>query len=435
MQSVRQEQGVYQRYADLLLGRGKAYRCFCSRERLERVRAVRAKQGLQTGYDGLCGRMSEREAQERERRGEPFVVRMRVDVQEEDVEVVDQVRGVVRFHKDLIDEQVLLKADKFPTYHLASVVDDHLMGISHVIRGEEWLSSAPKHVLLYDYLEFPKELAPKMIHLPLLLDKQRRKLSKRHGDVSVQSFLDKDYEVSALLNFVLLLGWNSGQEGKELYFDLEEMIREFDISRVQKGNAIVDEDRLRWFNSQHLRHRMNTDKKSFLQRAKSQLVLIYPDLFDKFSDAYVEKALSIIHERANYYSELHSPALVGYFFKDPQWESLNELELEEFRSTLSENRALKILDGVYIIFKSLSEDEFADREVIADRLKKFWSENEISQRDVFYPLRLALTGSKKGGAIAETVILLGKENCLRRLENATNFFKSRASTSLNDGSS
>ena len=204
---------IYKDHVQKLIQDGKAYYCFCSPERLEKLREEQQKQKLpQAKYDKLCLHLSKNEVEGKLKSGLPFVIRLNV---QPDQKVVfdDVIRERVEFETNNIDDQVLLKSDGYPTYHLANVVDDHLMGITHVIRGEEWLSSTPKHIILYDYFEWEK---PVFTHLPLLLNPDKSKLSKRQGDVAVEDYRDKGYLKEALINFVALLGWNFGDD-KEFY--------------------------------------------------------------------------------------------------------------------------------------------------------------------------------------------------------------------------
>jgi nondiscriminating glutamyl-tRNA synthetase len=212
---------IYQKYAQELLDKGHAYYCFCSSERLEKLRDLQQKNKLPTGYDGECLKLKPDEALARVKAGDKYVVRLKMPKEGETV-FTDLIRGEVRFQNKLVDDQVLIKADGFPTYHMAVVVDDHLMEITHVIRGEEWVSSAPKHIQLYKYLGW--EL-PQFAHLPLLLNPDKSKLSKRQGDVAVEDYRKKGYLPEAIINFIAFLGWNPGTE-KEL-FSMDELIKEF----------------------------------------------------------------------------------------------------------------------------------------------------------------------------------------------------------------
>jgi nondiscriminating glutamyl-tRNA synthetase len=217
---------IYKKYVEELINNGHAYYCFCSKERLDEVRKVQELNKQPTGYDGHCRNLSLTEAKKRIEAGESAVVRMKMP-HEGITKFTDLIRGVVEFQNSLIDDQVLLKSDGFPTYHLAVVVDDHLMEISHVIRGEEWLSSTPKHLVLYEMFGWQP---PKFAHLPLLLNPDRSKLSKRQGDVSVEDYKNKGYLPEAMINFIAFLGWNPGGE-KEIY-SLDELIKEFSLDKV-----------------------------------------------------------------------------------------------------------------------------------------------------------------------------------------------------------
>ncbi|MCH8328751.1 MAG: glutamate--tRNA ligase, partial [Candidatus Marinimicrobia bacterium] len=237
---------IYASHAQQLLSSGSAYYCFCTPERLEQLRNRQQKMGLATRYDGLCRELPTDEAASRAET-EPHVIRLAVP-RDGLIILVDQIRKKVRFEWKEVDDQVLIKGDGFPTYHLANVVDDHLMGISHVIRGEEWLPSMPKHLLLYQAFGWDP---PEFAHLPLLLNSDRSKLSKRQGHVAVEDFREEGYLPQALINFVALLGWND-QSHQEVY-DLTELTAAFTIDRVQKGGAIFDTGKLRWLNGQHIR--------------------------------------------------------------------------------------------------------------------------------------------------------------------------------------
>ena len=245
---------TYHAHAYDLLTSGKAYRCFCTPQRLEAVREAQAKKGQPTLYDRTCAKLPAGEAERRAAAGEPHVIRMYVPSGQS--HLADQVVGDVTFGHAVVDDQVLLKSDGFPTYHLASVVDDHLMGISHVIRGQEWLSSTPKHLLLYSAFGWKP---PAFAHLPLLLNPDRSKLSKRHGDAAVEDFVAAGYTPEGLVNFVALLGWtpssssNSSGASVSEVMSLEEMVRSFRLSDVNKSNAIVDRGRLDFFNGEQIK--------------------------------------------------------------------------------------------------------------------------------------------------------------------------------------
>lgn len=252
MQSHRLD--IYKKYAEELILKGKAYYCFCSPERLKKLREEQEKQKLpQVKYDKHCLHLSESEVAKNLAEGIANVVRLNVE-SDKTIQFDDIVRDYVEFESNNVDDQVLIKGDGFPTYHLANVVDDHLMKITHVIRGEEWLSSTPKHVLLYDAFQWER---PIFVHLPLLLNPDRSKLSKRQGDVAVEDYRDKGYLKDALINFVALLGWNAGDD-KEFY-SIEELIESFSLERVNKAGAVFDLQKLNWLNAEHLRNKPDSD--------------------------------------------------------------------------------------------------------------------------------------------------------------------------------
>lgn len=246
---------TYRLHAETLLEKGKAYRCFCTPERLTALREAQAKRGQATVYDRACAHLPEGEAEKRAQAGEPHVIRMRVPTGQ--ITLNDLVLGEIRFPHTVVDDQVLMKSDGFPTYHLASVVDDHLMKVSHVIRGQEWLASAPKHLLLYQAFGWEP---PNFAHLPLLLNVDRSKLSKRQGDAAVEDFAAAGYLPEALVNFVALLGWSPSAEDQKLLnlpvgevLTLPDIIQLFKFEALHKANAIVDRARLNHLNNEHIR--------------------------------------------------------------------------------------------------------------------------------------------------------------------------------------
>src|SRR3989344_2037835 len=239
---------VYQKYAEDLIKKDKAYYCFCSKERLDNLRKAQQQKGLPPMYDGHCRDISLQEISDKKLK-EAYVIRFKMP-RTGQTEFSDIIRGKVKFDNRLLDDPIILKSDGFPTYHLANVVDDHEMKISHVIRGEEWLPSAPKHLLIYQAFNWP---SPEFAHLPLLLNKDKSKLSKRQGDVAVEDYLKKGYLPESLLNFVLLLGWNPKTEQE--IFTIEEMIKIFDLAKVNKAGAIFDTQKLDWLNGYYIRQK------------------------------------------------------------------------------------------------------------------------------------------------------------------------------------
>jgi len=252
LQSQRLEE--YKKYAKKLIANGNAYYCFCTPDRLEKLREEQQKLKLpQAKYDKHCLSLSQKEIDQNLSNNLQHVIRLDVKSNVK-INFDDMIREHVEFDGSSVDDQVLIKSDGYPTYHLANVVDDHLMGITHVIRGEEWLSSTPKHVLLYDALNWQR---PVFAHLPLLLNPDRSKLSKRQGDVAVEDYKAKGYLKEALINFVALLGWNAGDD-KEFYL-IDELVENFSLERVNKSGAVFDIEKLNWLNAEHLRMKSNEE--------------------------------------------------------------------------------------------------------------------------------------------------------------------------------
>lgn len=242
IQSQRTE--IYRKYCQELVDKHAAYHCFCTPERLEEMRTIQAQQKKAPMYDRACLNLTPEQIDQKKTEGIPFVIRQLIPHNEK-ISFNDLIRGDVNFDTATIDDQVLMKSDNFPTYHLANVIDDHLMEITHVIRGEEWLPSTPKHLLLYRAFGWAP---PNFAHIPLLLNKDKSKLSKRQGDVSVESYLEKGYSPEAILNFIALLGWHPGDGAEEEIFTLEDLIEKFSLERVHKAGAIFDLEKLNWFN-------------------------------------------------------------------------------------------------------------------------------------------------------------------------------------------
>ena len=389
---------IYKKYADQLIEQGDAYRCFCTPERLTALREEQQKAKLpQAKYDKHCLFLSKEEVEQNLAEGKPHVVRLNVKAGD-NVVIDDIVRGRVEFTRDVIDDQVLIKTDGFPTYHMANVVDDHLMGITHVIRGEEWLSSTPKHVLLYN--AFGWEL-PKFAHLPLLLNADRSKLSKRQGDVAVEDYRAKGYLKEALLNFVALLGWSAGDN--EEYFTLDDMIEKFSLERVHKAGAIFNIDKLNWLNAEHLRKK---DKTEILKMLREELAKSkYKDL--ELSDEYLLLIIDAMLERVSFVKEYidNSP----YFFERPT--TYDETVIKKRWKDDSEELLRKYVEKLTALENPTKEDfEIA--------LKQVAEEAECGAGRIIHPVRLATSGVGIGPGVYDLLYILGKDEVITRINEA-----------------
>jgi len=386
---------IYKDHAEKLINLDKAYYCFCSPSRLEQVRNSARKKGLPPRYDGRCRVLGPKEAKERAKK-ENFVVRLKVPQEGESV-FNDLIRGEIRFRNDLIDDQILIKSDGFPTYHLAVVVDDHLMGVTNVVRGEEWISSTPKHVLLYQ--AFGWEL-PQYAHLPILRETSKSKLSKRHGAVGILEFKEEGYLPEALLNFLALLGW-SHPKGKEI-FSLEEFVENVSFSRISTSAPVFDRDKLDWMNGEYIR---GLDDKKLSARI-SEYIKAYRGM--DVDQAFVSKVVPLVKDRIKKLGEFDS--LAGFFFSEVAWTKdilLGDKKLvgeatEQLTTVIEEyegngNWEAKVLEKSA---RALAEDQS-------------WKIPEL-----FMLLRVAVTGQKVSPPLFESMEVLGKEKTLSRLRGA-----------------
>ena len=308
----------------------------------------------------------------------------------------DLIRGDVTINFKTLDDQIILKSDGFPTYHLAVVVDDHYMKISHVIRGEEWLPSTPKHILLYEYLNWKK---PQFAHLPLLLNPDRTKLSKRQGDVAVEDYRAKGYLPEAIVNFIALLGWNPGDERE--FFKLDELINEFSLERVNKAGAIFDIKKLNWMNSHYIK---NSDLDRITQ-------LAIPFLKEKGYDVSNFQKVKIIVEAVRTHLE-YLAQIVDYV--DIFFTEIVEIENGEAREILKLDTSKTVLEK--FIQKLQNLDGEIDREKFKQLMKEIQNETSIKGKNLFMPIRIALTGKTHGPELPLLVEYFGKEKIKQRLE-------------------
>lgn len=390
---------IYKKYVDELIEKGYAYYCFCSKERLEQVREEQKIKGVVPKYDGFCRNISLEEARERIAKGEEYVVRLKLP-HNYDIKFHDLVRGDIVINTDDIDDQVLLKSDGYPTYHMAVVVDDHLMEITHIVRGEEWLPSTPKHVYLYEAFGWEK---PTYVHLPTVLNKDRKKLSKRQGDVSVEDFRDKGYLPEGLVNYLALVGW-SPEDNQEI-LSMEDLVSKFTFERVSKTGGIFDKDKLDWVNGHYIRS-------SSVERITDLAIsyLIEAGLIDKeFSENNYEWLKLLIHtvqESINTIAEV--PEKVEFIFKD-------HIEIVE-------EDALEILKGeqVSTVLNAMKDElnnvEEIDEEYAKGCMKIIQKATGVKGKNLYMPARVALTGVVHGPEFVNILVLLGKEKILNRID-------------------
>lgn len=391
IQSERLE--IYKEHAQKLIDSDHAYHCFCSKERLDEVRQKQQAAKQPTKYDRTCLKLSPEEVKSRIESGEEHVIRLHVP----DGETVfqDEIRGSITISNEEIDDQVLMKSDGFPTYHLAVVIDDHLMSVTHVIRGEEWISSVPKHVILYNAFGFP---LPSFSHLPLILNPDKSKLSKRQGDVAVEDYLEKGYLPEALINFVALLGFNPS--GDQEIYTLDELIDGFDLSKINKSGAVFDVSKLDWMNGQYIKKR---DNESLAEMIKGKGIDIQDDL--------LLKIISVEKERLSRVYDLieHLPI----YQETPSYPD----EILVWKKSDAKD-ALEQLSGISTFIESLSEPQFESAELIEQAIKGYISSNELQNGNVLWPMRVALSGTKQSPSPFELAWVLGRDETLSRIQNA-----------------
>ncbi len=394
----------YKEQAEKLLADGNAYYAFDTAEELEQMRLDEQQRGNPAPmYNArIRARMKNSltlDADEVKRRldaGEKYVIRMKVDPTQT-ITFDDDIRGTVSFDGKTVDDTVILKGDGFPTYHLAHVVDDHMMDIDLVIRGEEWLPSLPKHLLLFQYLGWKP---PRYAHVPLLLNKDKTKLSKRQNSVSVEEYIDKGYLPEALINFIAMLGWNSGTT-QEL-FTLDELIKDFSIDRIQKSGAIFDLEKLDWLQGQWMR-------KLTLDEFKSRITPLVPQAAE---DKDFAKKAALIQERITFFHE--APDMLGYFYSAPK--ASTELMANK-KQKVEEGDLPKILKALDEILSAIPENEWTGERILND-VKKSMESNGMKLGQLLWPLRALLTGREYSPGAVEVAEVLGKEETMKRLKVA-----------------
>ncbi len=381
---------IYQKYVNQLLEEKKAYKCFCTAERLDELRAAQREKGLQTKYDGKCRNLSSEEVEKNISEGKPYVVRFIIE-QTGETKFNDLLRGEIEISNERMDDQVILKSDGYPTYHLASVVDDHLMKISHVIRAEEWISSTPKHVHLYRAFGWDE---PVWVHMPLLRNTDKSKISKRKNPVSISYYDRAGILPEALVNFLGLMGWSYGDD-REI-FSLDEMIEVFDMKKVSLGGPVFDLQKLTWLNQTYM-HKMDDD--AFVSYVREKI----------FSDKYIREMKPLVLERMSRFEQFVDKN--AFFFNGALDYSSVDLvpkkkEKKDIRNMLKE--LAEKLDDLYTW----------NAQAIGDLLMAHKNDLEWKPRDYFMTVRLVATGRKDSPPLNETIEVLGRDIVRFRVRDA-----------------
>lgn len=385
---------LYRPYAEGLVSKGHAYYCFCSKERLEEMRAAQTAAKQTPKYDRTCLRLSVEEIEQKKSAGEQFVIRMKIP--EGKATFVDGIRGEITFDNADVDDQVLLKSDGFPTYHLAVVVDDHLMNITHVLRGEEWIPSTPKQIILHDMLGWQM---PVYAHVPLIQNPDRTKLSKRKGDVSVESYLSKGYLPEALINFISTLGFNPKSD-QEIY-TREELTQLFDLSKVNSAGAIMNIEKLDWMNHEYL---MKLDEYALVAAAQPfvEVDLAMPTMRRAL---IIERSrvhrLTEFTERLEMYrsNRTYDPAILV-------WKKSNK------------EAAIKMLQNLNEFLPTIPAAAFENVALLEEAILGYISAQGLAKGDVLWPLRVALSGAEQSASPFELLWALGAEESQKRVSEA-----------------
>ncbi len=397
-QSQRLE--LYRKAADRLLKQELVYHCYCSPQRLESMRQEQMKRKQPPGYDRHCRNLTREQKAEMEASGITPVVRFKSPL-EGQTSFNDLLRGQIIFENSTLDDFVLLKSDGYPTYHLANIVDDHEMEISHVLRADEWLSSTPRHVLLYQALGWQP---PQFAHLPMILGPDRSKLSKRHGATAITEYQEQGYLPEAMFNFLVLLGW--ALDDKTEILTRDEIVKHFSLERISKTAAVFNKDKLDWMNGIYLR---GLSLEEFVQRAMPFLERDLPAEIKRPLDVdYIRQLMPLVQERARTLAEV--PQLSDFFFVD-------ELEYDAglLLGKIDKAEAIKSLQVSVARMDSLKDWNAASLEAVFRPLAE---ELKLKTGVFFGLLRVALTGRTAAPPLFQTMEVLGKERCLKRLKMA-----------------
>jgi len=398
-QSSRTE--IYQKYADQLLATGKAYRCFCSEEELTKMREDQAARKMAPKYDRRCYELSPEKIAAQLAEGKTFVIRQLIPYEE--VIFVDLIREQMRFHGKDVDDQVLIKSDGLPTYHLANVVDDHEMGVTHVIRGEEWLPSTPKHIWLYRDLGWTP---PTFAHLSLLLNPDRSKLSKRQGDVAAEDFVAKGYLKEAIINFIAFLGWNPGTE--EELFTLDELIQRFSLDRVQKAGAVFNIEKLDWLNGHYIRAKTPQEIADLIL----PLLKAEPWFTENLLNEQFLTFMASVQLRMKTLND--APAMLRPFLL--QTLDYNEALFYSEKMKVDKAMAVMAIEQALPALEALTD--YQNDEAIKESLTAVIAKMGVKNGQMLWPMRVALTNEEYSPGVFELIRVMGKELTLKRLRGA-----------------
>ncbi|MGL5973532.1 MAG: glutamate--tRNA ligase [Oscillospiraceae bacterium] len=391
-----ERKNIYLDYAKKLIDAGDAYYCFCDKNRLDEMKVIQKASGMTPKYDGCCKKLTQKEVEEKMQQGIPCVVRQMIPEKGETT-FEDEIYGNITTPNSTLDDNVLLKADGFPTYNFANVIDDHLMGITHVIRGSEYLSSTPKYNLLYNAFGFD---IPKYIHCPPVMKDENNKLSKRNGDASYQDLVEKGFLKEAILNYIALLGWSP--KGEKEIFSLDELKKEFSINGMSKSSAIFDIKKLRYINAKYIKN-MTLDN-------FNKIALPFIRETVKREDVDFNLISKMLQVRTEVLDEI--PEQVDFVDTLPDYST--DLYIHKKMKT-DEKTSLEVIEKLLVKFENVDEDNF-NVDNIHDEVMETVKELNVKNGYVFWPLRVATSGKAftPGGGV-EIAAIIGKKDTLNRM--------------------
>ena len=386
---------MFKEYAEKLVENGHAYRCFCTKERLEELSAVQKASNISPMYDRHCRNLSKEETDANLAAGVPYVIRQAIPT-EGSTTFHDEIYGDITVENSILDDQVLIKQDGMPTYNFANVVDDHTMAITHVVRGNEYLSSAPKYELLYKAFGWE---SPTYVHVEHIMKDAHHKLAKRDGDASFQDLLDKGYMTEAILNYILLLGW--APKGEKEIFSLNEMIEEFDLDGISKSPAIFDPQKLKAINAHYVR--------ALPAEEFAKIAVPYIRQTCKRGDIDMELLCNVLQPRAELFTDI--PEQVDFI------DSLPEYDIALYNNKKMKTNAETSLDALKKILPVLEGLENFTQESVHDELFRLIEQEGVKNGVILFPLRVALSGKQftPGGGV-ELAVILGKQDSIARIK-------------------
>lgn len=390
-----ERRNIYKEYAERLVELGGAYYCFCDKERLDDLRAKQEAAKVMPKYDGHCAKLSKEEIEEKIKAGVPYVIRQKIP-RRGTTSFEDEIFGKITVDNATLDDNVLLKSDGLPTYNFANVIDDHLMNITHIIRGSEYLSSTPKYNLLYE--AFGWEI-PKYIHCSPVMKDAHKKLSKREGDASYEDFINKGYLKDAIINYIALLGWSPG--GEQEIFTMDELVKAFNLEGISKSPAIFDVQKLNWLNGEYIR-KMSAQE-------FHELALPYIKEAIKNDAIDTKKVSDLLHQRCEILSDI--PEQIDFFDTLPEYSP--ELYCHKKMKTNEEN-SLESLKEILPVLEGLNDWTF---DAIHNALFELIAKLEVKNGIILWPLRVAVSGKSftPGGGI-ELAEILGKDETVKRIQ-------------------